>query len=52
MKENINRAATGASLGDCLDLEATHHQHTGLTEDHREAVKAFIEKREPTFKGR
>lgn len=52
MKENINRAASGAELGDCLDLEATHHQHTGMTEDHREAVKAFVEKRDPTFKGR
>ena len=32
-------------MGDCLDLEATHHVHTGLTEDHREAAKAFVEKR-------
>ncbi|MGH7293205.1 MAG: enoyl-CoA hydratase [Myxococcota bacterium] len=52
MKENINRALTGASLEECLDLEATHHVHTGLTEDHREAAKAFVEKRTPTFKGR
>ena len=52
MKENINRAATGADVDDCLDLEATHHIHTGLTEDHREAAKAFVEKREPAFKGR
>ncbi|MGH9305819.1 MAG: enoyl-CoA hydratase-related protein, partial [Acidimicrobiales bacterium] len=36
MKENLNRAVTG-ELGDCLDLEVTHHVHTGLTEDHREA---------------
>ena len=52
MKENINRAASGADVDDCLDLEATHHVHTGFTEDHREAAKAFVEKREPTFKGR
>jgi 2-(1,2-epoxy-1,2-dihydrophenyl)acetyl-CoA isomerase len=52
MKENINRAASGADVDDCLDLEATHHVHTGFTEDHREAAKAFVEKREPVFKGR
>jgi 2-(1,2-epoxy-1,2-dihydrophenyl)acetyl-CoA isomerase len=52
MKENINRAASGADVLECLDLEATHHVHTGLTEDHREAARAFVEKREPTFKGR
>jgi 2-(1,2-epoxy-1,2-dihydrophenyl)acetyl-CoA isomerase len=52
MKENIHRAAAGADMLDCLDLEATHHVHTGLTEDHREAARAFVEKREPTFKGR
>jgi 2-(1,2-epoxy-1,2-dihydrophenyl)acetyl-CoA isomerase len=52
MKENINRAAAGAGLEECLDLEATHHIHTGLTEDHREAARAFVEKRTPVFKGR
>ena len=52
MKENINRAVTGADVDDCMDLEATHHNHTGLTEDHKEAAKAFVEKREPAFKGR
>jgi 2-(1,2-epoxy-1,2-dihydrophenyl)acetyl-CoA isomerase len=52
MKENINRAVTGADVDDCLDLEATHHVHAGLTEDHREAAKAFVEKREPVFQGR
>jgi|SRR5215469_8666909 len=51
MKENLNRAATG-ELGDCMDLEVTHHVHTGLTEDHREAARAFMDKREPRFRGR
>ena len=51
MKENLNRAVSG-ELGDCMDLEATHHVHTGLTEDHREAVQAFTGKREPRFHGR
>ncbi len=52
MKENISRALSGAALEECLDLEATHHVHTGLTEDHRVAVKAFVEKTTPVFKGR
>lgn len=52
MKENLNRAVSGADVFDCLDLEATHHVHTGLTEDHREAAKSFVDKREPVFKGR
>jgi 2-(1,2-epoxy-1,2-dihydrophenyl)acetyl-CoA isomerase len=51
MKENLNRAVT-AELGDCMDLEVTHHVHTGLTEDHREASRAFVDKREPRFHGR
>jgi len=52
MKENLNRAAGGADVFECLDLEATHHVHTGLTRDHREAARAFVEKREPAFEGR
>jgi 2-(1,2-epoxy-1,2-dihydrophenyl)acetyl-CoA isomerase len=51
MKENINRSVTG-ELRDTLDLESTHHRHTATTRDHREAAKAFAEKREPTFTGR
>jgi len=50
MKENLNRAIAG-DLDECLDLEATHHIHCGLTADHREASQAFVEKREPRFKG-
>jgi 2-(1,2-epoxy-1,2-dihydrophenyl)acetyl-CoA isomerase len=51
MKENLNRAVNG-ELGECMDIEATHHVHTGLTEDHREAAQAFVERREPRFAGR
>jgi 2-(1,2-epoxy-1,2-dihydrophenyl)acetyl-CoA isomerase len=51
MKENLNRAV-GGELGECLDMEATHHIHAGRTEDHREAARAFVEKREPQFRGR
>ncbi len=51
MKENLNRAVAG-ELGECLDLEATHHIHSSLTEDHREAARAFVDKREPQFRGR
>lgn len=51
MKENLARAVAG-EVGECMDLEATHHIHTGLTADHREAARAFVEKREPQFTGR
>ena len=51
MKRNLNAAESG-TLKELLDLEAWHHTRTGQTEDHREATKAFVEKREPVFKGR
>ena len=51
MKENLNRAMSG-EVDDCLDLEATHHIHCGQTEDHKNATKAFVEKKEPVFRGK
>jgi 2-(1,2-epoxy-1,2-dihydrophenyl)acetyl-CoA isomerase len=51
MKENLNRAVL-TDLPQCSDLEVTHHLHTGTTEDHLEAARAFVEKREPEFHGR
>lgn len=51
MKENLNRAM-GGEMGDCMDLEVTHHVHAGMTEDHKNAVRAFVEKRAPKFEGR
>ncbi|MEL7185778.1 MAG: enoyl-CoA hydratase-related protein [Pseudomonadota bacterium] len=52
MKENFARALTSGDVHDCLDLEVSHHVHCASTEDHKSAVKAFVEKREPEFKGR
>jgi 2-(1,2-epoxy-1,2-dihydrophenyl)acetyl-CoA isomerase len=51
MKRNMN-AAESQPLAQCLDLEALHHTRTGFTEDHKEAARAFVEKREPVFRGR
>jgi 2-(1,2-epoxy-1,2-dihydrophenyl)acetyl-CoA isomerase len=51
MKRNMN-AAESSSLKEMLDLEAWNHTRTGMTEDHREAARAFVEKREPQFKGK
>jgi 2-(1,2-epoxy-1,2-dihydrophenyl)acetyl-CoA isomerase len=51
MKENLNRAM-GGEVDECLDLEATHHVHSAATADHKEAAKAFVEKRAPVFEGR
>ena len=48
MKRNLNLAETD-SLSELLDLEAANQVLTGRTEDHREAAKAFVEKRAPVF---
>ncbi len=51
MKANLNQALR-SDLRTMLDREAMGQNLTGRTEDHREAVKAFLEKREPKFAGR
>lgn len=51
MKAHLNLALK-SDLRTILDRESHGQSLTGLTEDHKEAVKAFLEKREPKFKGR
>jgi 2-(1,2-epoxy-1,2-dihydrophenyl)acetyl-CoA isomerase len=51
MKANLN-AALHSDVRAMLDREALGQSLTGLTEDHKEAVKAFLEKREAKFQGR
>jgi 2-(1,2-epoxy-1,2-dihydrophenyl)acetyl-CoA isomerase len=51
MKKNLNAAQHG-SLHDVLDLEAMHMIRTFMTDDHKGAARAFVEKRPPEFKGR
>ena len=51
MKQNFNAAETG-TLTELLDLEARGQIETGRTADHKEAARAFVEKRPPVFTGR
>jgi 2-(1,2-epoxy-1,2-dihydrophenyl)acetyl-CoA isomerase len=51
IKKNINNAET-LPLEACFDGEALHHSRCSETEDHKEAARAFVEKRPAVFKGR
>src|SRR6201990_2751165 len=48
IKRNINNAER-LPLETCFDGEAIHHSRAGETADHKEAAKAFVEKRKPVF---
>jgi 2-(1,2-epoxy-1,2-dihydrophenyl)acetyl-CoA isomerase len=50
MKRNLNLAET-STLDELLDQEALLMRISGLSADSREAVRAFVEKREPQFIG-
>jgi 2-(1,2-epoxy-1,2-dihydrophenyl)acetyl-CoA isomerase len=45
-------AAAGNSLDSQLDLERDLQREAGFSEDYREGVAAFLQKRKPKFKGR
>ena len=51
MKRNLNTAEHG-SLAATLDSEAYGMLRARMSEDHKEAAQAFVEKRPPVFKGR
>jgi enoyl-CoA hydratase/carnithine racemase len=48
MKDNLDHAVTSDLLSS-LDLEAENMVRAARTTDHKEAVRAFIEKRKPEF---
>ena len=51
MKKNLN-AAQNATLSDVFDLEAAHMMRTFMTEDHKAAALAFVNKEQPVFEGK
>ena len=51
MKANLNRAQH-ADLATCMEFEADRMVRGAMTDDYREAVAAFSDKRKPDFKGR
>ncbi|SDK05708.1 2-(1,2-epoxy-1,2-dihydrophenyl)acetyl-CoA isomerase [Bradyrhizobium sp. Rc2d] len=51
MKDNLDHAVTSTFL-ESLDYEAERYTRTEQTRDHREGMRAFVEKRKPVFKGR
>jgi 2-(1,2-epoxy-1,2-dihydrophenyl)acetyl-CoA isomerase len=51
MKRNLN-AADHATLSEVLDLEALHMVRTMMTDDHKAAAQAFVDKAKPVFAGR
>ncbi len=51
MKRNLHAAET-EPMQTVLDMEAIGQARTYTTDDHKEAARAFVDKRTPVFKGR
>jgi len=52
MTKKLMREGQGANFDTIMEMSAAMQSLAHLTEDHREAVAAFFEKRDPDFKGR
>jgi enoyl-CoA hydratase/carnithine racemase len=51
IKNNLDHAVMSSFL-DSMDQEAENMVRSARTADHKEAVRAFIDKRKPAFSGR
>src|SRR2546422_11643573 len=52
MDKRLVARAAGGDLAGGIENERVHQDIAGKTKDHLEAVKAFLEKRQPRFTGR
>ena len=50
--KKLLQQSPGRSLEEQLQLEGQTQQKMGMTEDYREGVQAFLQKRQPRFEGK